>query len=427
MRDEHGNEVVMRCKKERIMLHPTTRERLWCSEHGRLNGGVKRDTSVYRQPTAGRPAAAGSSKKKGKIEEGDPLPEVPLPRLTASTLQLDRPRIVLQHPAGICNMLLSVQDLFEPRENKKNWKKDLDMTSDFPALAEKARLIGQALFSDFDDSQIITEQYCNLIRVKQNGVCGVTALKRHTHVHQHVMGVANHLLRGQKLWRFWPPWFRRDATRDHEADSELASDVAVEILQKAGDLLIFPPGWWHEVHTTGGEFPPRNTSGETIATHFVMWLMPQSVCAEALLAYASGSVDEDQEGSMKHCTPSVAKKLYAVYTKGQAASYRSGPPAPSSPPPSAPPSPPASPSPAFDLNSEGESSEIEGDEGEEGEEGEEGVIVDGCIPCYCAAGTCKRMVLIDWNTEHMCCHACEPLECEHLCMCQDCSCSSTVD
>ena len=109
--------------------------------------------------------------------------------------------------------------------------------------------------------------------------------------------VLNLLGGGSKQWRFWPP----------------GANAAAEPLclgQQAGQVIWVPPGWQHEVLTTGGvvvEFDGGEQ--EIVAPHWVTWCLPKSLALRSLCALLAGVTREDQSGPR---SPAQKRKLYEV-------------------------------------------------------------------------------------------------------------------
>jgi hypothetical protein len=76
-------------------------------------------------------------------------------------------------------------------------------------------------------------------------VVGCARVGSVTMAHQHIFGVLNLCVCGQKQWRFWAP------SRSVKDLYKLTADV--ELTQEQGQLIWVPPAWWHWVETTGGD------------------------------------------------------------------------------------------------------------------------------------------------------------------------------
>jgi hypothetical protein len=66
---------------------------------------------------------------------------------------------------------------------------------------------------------------------------------------------------GKKTWFFWPPslssslnsgWFCRVAVPSHGDEASLFANPAIRVTVAAGDILVFPPQWYHTVVTHRG-------------------------------------------------------------------------------------------------------------------------------------------------------------------------------
>ena len=119
--------------------------------------------------------------------------------------------------------------------------------------------------------------------------------------HQHApMGVLNLLGGGSKQWRFWPPG----------ADTSTAP-LCFE--QQAGQVVWVPPGWQHEVLTTGGVVVEVGGGDEEIvAPHWVTWCLPKALAFRSLCALLAGVTKEDQSGPR---SAAQKRKLHEVLEK----------------------------------------------------------------------------------------------------------------
>ena len=125
---------------------------------------------------------------------------------------------------------------------------------------------------------------CNALSINTGATVGMYPVRSEpTRAHQHVMGVLHILGRGRKRWRFWR--VGRDPSVDPH-DSEL--------IQEWGDMLYFPPGWWHEVHTEMGEPIVLNGKQLMVCMHWVAWAWPLARRMEAVGQWFGGHVVEGQ-------------------------------------------------------------------------------------------------------------------------------------
>ena len=116
------------------------------------------------------------------------------------------------------------------------------------------------------------------------------------------MGVLN-LLGGaggaSKRWHLWPP-------------GEAAK--APEVLdQRPGQVLWIPPGWYHEVWTTGGVMVASSEDRqEIVAPSWVTWCLPKRLALRSLCALLAGITSEDQRVTAARVTVAQKKELFAV-------------------------------------------------------------------------------------------------------------------
>ena len=115
------------------------------------------------------------------------------------------------------------------------------------------------------------------------------------------MGVLN-LLGGaggaSKRWHLWPP-------------GEAAK--APEVLdQRPGQVLWIPPGWYHEVWTTGGVMVALSKGRqEIVAPSWTTWCLPKRLALHSLCALLAGITREDQVDE-RRVTAAQKRELFAV-------------------------------------------------------------------------------------------------------------------
>ena len=179
---------------------------------------------------------------------------------------------------------------------------------------ERAENFGKALqqLLGVSTTEIETSVNCaKLLHVNTAGAFGVNCLHNHTKEHGHMQGVLNLLLSGTKTWHMRPPGPRGSST------------CITTIIQEAGQLLWLPPGWYHEVKTTGygPELPrprdlPRdciNSGPEIRIAHaFTVWCLPEELCEYALCSYACGASEEGQKPGTSMSTPAERTALYTL-------------------------------------------------------------------------------------------------------------------
>jgi hypothetical protein len=212
----------------------------------------------------------------------------------------------------------------------KGTTKELDLTSGKPELEEVAKhVMAQVVGTTaaVEPMSACIEQVADIMdsRHYQAKPCfGAVAVATHTVKHQHTpLGVLNMCGAGSKEWQFWgPDW--------EEGTQQQPPRQPIAILQQAGDLLWFPPGWHHEVRTTGGTL----LAGYCVAPHLVGWCIPKRLVYDALATLGCGLAKESQCPnvlSRPHKKASLyrAMKKYAGTPQGkQSAQPHSGPPTP---------------------------------------------------------------------------------------------------
>ena len=161
-----------------------------------------------------------------------------------------------------------------------------------------------------DDSKRCTSA-ANVLRINSIGAIGAYMSSNLTKVHGHCMGVLNLLLGGTKRWRLWKPGRHPDATSVED----------VQLDQQPGELLWLPPGWYHEVFTSGIAF--MNTSRHRdvnadggVAYSLACWHVPTALRAQTVLAYALGKSVESQGGAGPLDVKGRSQKLYEVFVDG---------------------------------------------------------------------------------------------------------------
>jgi hypothetical protein len=112
-------------------------------------------------------------------------------------------------------------------------------------------------------------------------VVGCASVGSVTMAHQHIFGVLNLCVRGQKQWRFWTP------SRSVNDPYNLTADV--ELTQEQGQLIWVPPAWWHWVETTGGDTQGAGLNdvqqaAPVQAMHWATTLLPPQHVSDALAA-----------------------------------------------------------------------------------------------------------------------------------------------
>ena len=164
-------------------------------------------------------------------------------------------------------------------------KKVLDLTSQQPERRQVAADVMRLLVRG-DQASAMAEcvadvaNIINSVNYNADPAFGAVAVGNRTLKHQHApFGVFNMCGAGTKEWKLWEPGSAIDCT------------PPFVIKQGAGDLLWIPPGWPHEVFTTGGTMINRELNA---AFHWVGWCMPRRLVHESLAALGCGVTHEDQ-------------------------------------------------------------------------------------------------------------------------------------
>ena len=162
--------------------------------------------------------------------------------------------------------------------------------------------IGKELCEDYDEMSQVMRCVGSILRVNETACIGANRAGSHTRKHQHApMGVLN-LLGGaggaSKRWHLWPP-------------GEAA--VPPEVLdQRPGQVLWLPPGWYHEVWTTGGVVVASSADRhEIVAPYWTTWCLPKRLALRSLCALLAGITSENQL-QMRRVSAAQKRELYAV-------------------------------------------------------------------------------------------------------------------
>ena len=182
---------------------------------------------------------------------------------------------------------------------------------------ERAENFGKAFqqLLGISTTEIETSVNCaKVLHVNTAGAFGVYCLHNTTKEHGHMQGVLNLLLSGTKTWHMRPPG---------PPGPRGSSTCITTIIQEAGQLLWLPPGWYHEVKTTGygPELPrprdlPRdciNSGSEIHVAHaFTVWCLPEELCEYALISYACGASEERQKPDNSMSNSAERTALYKL-------------------------------------------------------------------------------------------------------------------
>ena len=134
-------------------------------------------------------------------------------------------------------------------------------------LQEVARIVAEAVIGGHPEMMDLIEQLMDAMNINVLPSLGIARPGHLTKRHQHFSGVFNLLLQqgGTKVWYPWPPWANNK--------SKTSRDM-LTVEQRAGDVM-WPPGWWHEVLTSGGKLQKTVKEPlETVCLHSVCWVMP---------------------------------------------------------------------------------------------------------------------------------------------------------
>ena len=147
-----------------------------------------------------------------------------------------------------------------------------------------------------------------VLNINSQAAIGAYLYSRLTKAHGHCMGVLNLLIGGTKTWRLWKP-----GPRPVERDFDEC------IVQKEGDLLWLPPGWYHEVVTNGVEYMDTSTSRNLnkrggAAYSLTFWHVPAELRAQTVLTFALSMSEEKQmppgPGTV---TATMKQRLYDIF------------------------------------------------------------------------------------------------------------------
>ena len=114
-----------------------------------------------------------------------------------------------------------------------------------------------------------SKQYAAILSLNTTAAIGVYRAGNKTTAHRHGQGVLNLSLQGRKRFMFWAP------TEDLNT-----RDIAMELVQTAGQCIWIPPLWGHEVETLHG--PQEAYYGSTYAVSLAGWCQPTKMRVPAL-------------------------------------------------------------------------------------------------------------------------------------------------
>ena len=155
-----------------------------------------------------------------------------------------------------------------------------------------------------------------VLKINTQGAIGVYTQSRLTKAHGHFMGVLNLLIGGTKMWKLWKPG-------PHPREHQRVEDACIN--QREGELLWLPPGWYHEVLTTGISYmtstPFRYVNTQNGVAHsMTCWHVPAELRTQTVLTYALGMSEEAQtqvpywsKGVSHSGAADVKQKLYDIF------------------------------------------------------------------------------------------------------------------
>ena len=197
-----------------------------------------------------------------------------------------------------------------PIKLNKTFRGDIDITSDTAneAVVQEIAVELKRLLGIKTDDCRRCELAAGVLKINSQAAIGVYMHSNLTKAHGHYMGVLNLLIGGTKKWRFWRPGPRPgpDSVEDESID------------QQRGELLWLPPGWYHEVFTTGISYmtssPFRDVNREGgVAYSMTCWHVPPELRAQTVLTFALGMSIESQYPSDTAVTADMKQRLYDIF------------------------------------------------------------------------------------------------------------------
>ena len=176
-----------------------------------------------------------------------------------------------------------------------NTRTKLDFTTG--TIREKIAInIGAELCTDYDGMALVMSKIAHVLNFNDTACIGANRVGNHTPKHQHTpLGTLSLLGSGTKRWSLWPP------------EEPAAKPIIMN--QVAGQLFWIPPGWFHEVLTTGGEAVGPE---DVIAPHWVCWCLPRHQALRSLCAFLVGTTKEKQ--CVRPFTPTQKQAVYKILT-----------------------------------------------------------------------------------------------------------------
>ena len=257
----------------------------------------------FAMPAQGPAPAPAPPPANGPVLGNWPM-IVRMDQCTLTTLlQTIKDKLPLDH------LLQQAHDHRTIKLNKDN-KADIDITSETPneaVVQEIADELKRLLGITTDDSRRC-EMAARVLKLNTQAAIGAYLHSCFHKAHGHYMGVLNILIGGTKRWRFWRPGPRPGQDRKE--------DECID--QQRGELLWLPPGWWHEVLTTGISYvvnsPFRDVNLQGGVAHSITcWHVPPELRAQTVAAFALGMSIESQYPLPTAVTADMKQRLYDIF------------------------------------------------------------------------------------------------------------------
>jgi hypothetical protein len=193
----------------------------------------------------------------------------------------------------------------EPVDSSVPHTAHLDVTSSNPRLSDLCEGVFKNLITNYDKAQRCSEALLEPLDMLAHPVSGFVTAGGQTRRHQHVSPVCHYVVTGQKQWHFWHP------RRTMEETYEVQPDHVIS-MQRAGELVYFPPGWWHEVFTLAGEPVVAGVAGiptwgrseserrlerKIVSQHVVCFMNTPETAMTALALLSDRMVTESQKSA----------------------------------------------------------------------------------------------------------------------------------
>lgn len=146
-------------------------------------------------------------------------------------------------------------------------------------LQRRAIALGCELVQGYEGNMERCAEVATKLEVNRTAAVGIVVNGHLTPAHQHALGVLHLCLGGKKRFLLWRPSAERRL-----ASKFVTSQKPDEVLpQLPGDLIWFPPFWWHLVTTDGGhpmgddvaaQDWPLHWKTAAYSAHWVSWCLP---------------------------------------------------------------------------------------------------------------------------------------------------------